>query len=48
LPLEHFHYDTFTGQLPHEPLRRTIVFTLGSDGMPARLRFLEQEFKRGS
>jgi CubicO group peptidase (beta-lactamase class C family) len=47
LPLEHFHHDTFTGQLPHEPLRRAFVFTLGSDGTPARLRFLEQEFKRG-
>ena len=47
LPLEHFHYDTFTGQIPDEPLPRSVLFTLGADGTPARLRLLEQEFKRG-
>ena len=46
LPLKHFHYDTFTGQLPDEPLPRSVLFTLGADGTPARLRFLEQDFKR--
>ena len=46
LPLEHFHFDTFTGLPPDRLAGRVATFTLGADGTPARLRFLGQDFRR--
>ena len=44
--LEHFHFDTFTVRLSGERAGRALVFTLGPDGAPAKLRFLNQTFHK--
>jgi len=47
LPLEHFHYDTFTAE--HEAMGRLdVTFTLNARGVVAALHCLEREFKRGA
>lgn len=45
-PLKHFHFDTFISQPVEGLAGQRVVFTLGPDGTPMRVRFLAQDFER--
>jgi CubicO group peptidase (beta-lactamase class C family) len=46
LPLEHFHFDTFSINGDEVLGSQSIVFNLDANGEVSKLSFLEQEFKR--